>query len=195
MKLLLWIFLFCICSCGPAVHSFTVNPKTITEKDSVTVSYSVRGTPSLKVDTINGNSEDTTHYRNYILTVKKGAKEKRRSQLVAVLPVESATTIAFVAEVKADSLIAIGEKSISRWGNYFDVKVIINTLPRIILVIHNGITEVVSKDSSFKFDGTPLEGIWEFHSPLSDKEKSDHSAIPTSLRIIATIHYKKKNHD
>ena len=186
-------------SCNPAIHTFKVEPLTTTSRDSVKINWKVSGKPTLlfhevdqKEDNPLKNGDVTAKYLEFILSVVKGKNEAHRMVQVAIVPDTSYTEIVFPTVLHGDTLIAAGNKNILRWGNSFKVLSLASQGNRDLLITHSDKTiKVGSGSTTYAFEGTPLEGFWEFRSLLTIKEKEDMSTAPDRFRVKLVIKYKR----
>jgi hypothetical protein len=181
-------------SCGPQINSFTVEPLTISSKDSVKIKWDVSGEATLLFHEKINPDDSITIFREFTLVVQKGGKEVKRFIQVTVIPDESTTEIIFTTSLRGDTLVAEGEKNIARWGNLFQVLNVSSSSGRNLTVKHSGKTAELDKDGSQSnvLEGTPVEGHWEFRSLLTGSEKADLSSAPEFLSIKAIIQYKRR---
>ncbi|HSC37835.1 MAG TPA: hypothetical protein VLD19_08195 [Chitinophagaceae bacterium] len=188
-------------ACGPSIRSFTVTPLTITRNDSVKVSYSVRGKPTLLVhmegEDDNGHSTPAVKSLELTLVAQKGTREQKRFVGVNVLPATAEDQIVFSTMLSGDTLVASGEKNAARWGDRFVVHSIAAEGGRRLTVWHAGQQTTLPANGNpvTTFDGTPYGGHWEIRSLLTEAEKKDHSLAPAVLKIKTVIRYQKPAHE
>ncbi len=213
---------FSLVSCGPSIHSFQVDQQTITAADSIKVNWEVSGKPTLVIHENevgggggsasggNGGSvavgdgggpatekEGAIHakYLELTLVAQKNGKEARQFIQVIVLPPVSVDTIVFpVGSLHGDTLLAAGEKNISRWGDHFRLGSVISASGRSLLVTHGGKTVVLDGQhpDTVSFRDMANSGSWEIRSLLTDAEKRDPTTTPATLRLRTTLIYQKK---
>ena len=197
------VSLIVICnSCEPVINSFSVSPRTIIADDSLKINYKIKGNPTLIVherlipeDSENaGASGLPLKYLEFTLVVQKGKKETRRFVQVVVLPKETTNEIVFPTYLHGDTLIAAGEKNAERWGDKFSILTVTSGSGRQLLVKHANRSSRLDKNGVIctDFKGTLVEGRWEIRSILTEGEKKDMSSAPSTLRIIATLEYKRR---
>ena len=210
---------FSLVSCGPSIHSFQVDQQTITAADSIKVNWEVSGKPTLVIHENevggsapggNGGSiqvgngggsaiekEGAIHakYLELTLVAQKNGKEARQFIQVIVLPPASVDTVVFpVGSLHGDTLLAAGEKNISRWGDHFRLGSVASASGRPLLVTHGGKTVVLDGQHSDTviFRDMTNSGSWEIRSLLTDAEKRDPTTTPATLRLRTTLIYQKK---
>jgi hypothetical protein len=90
-------------------------------------------------------------------------------------------------------LIARGEKNILKWGNKFVVSSVSSSSGRVLSVLHTGKSAQLdaSGNPSTEFESTPLEGIWELRTLLTESESRDITTAPEKLSINVIFNYKK----
>ncbi|PWT74715.1 MAG: hypothetical protein C5B59_10520 [Bacteroidetes bacterium] len=181
-------------SCGPKIFYFRSNQYTIAGGDSVQLTWSVRGTPTLLAYTDTAAPEEKRpEYRNYHLVVHKNGKEIMKQVQVIILPIVSEDDIVFSTIRKGDSVIASGIKDTTRWGTFFKLQTVASGSGRTLTVMHGGKMVVLEKDrsSSAAFVGIANSGFWVISSPLSDAEKKDTTLVPARLKIHTVIVHQK----
>jgi hypothetical protein len=198
--LLFWLSLGCV-SCGPSIHAFKVDAQTVTAADSIKVNWEVSGKPTLLIHENvagggNGGGSKTGGPELYLeltLVAQKNGKEARQFIQVVVLPPESVDTIVFVVSaLHGDTLIAAGEKNITRWGDHFLLGDVASASGRPLLITHAGKTALVQDVDSVTFRGVSNSGPWEIRSLLTDAEKRDPTIAPATLRLRTKLLYKKQ---
>jgi hypothetical protein len=194
----LFLAIFCIVitatSCGPKIFYFKSDQYSVTANDSVRLTWSVRGVPTLLVYTDTADAgELKPEYRHYDLVVRKNAKEIMKSVLITVLQVKSMDDIVFSTIRKGDSVIASGIKDTVRWGTYFKLETIASASGRPLTVTHGGKTVLIDKNGnpSAAFCGIANSGPWVISSHLTDSEKKDTTTIPARLKIHTVIVHQK----
>jgi hypothetical protein len=199
--------LFCVChifsSCGPSINSFVIQPLSISNEDSVRINWDVRGTPTLLVRErpVLDDSEHvvtgalTPRYVDYQLVVERGGKEVHQTIQVVVYPAFFTNEIIMeVIDRIGDTIIAKGIKDPLRWGRLFEVVSVSTGSMRELQISHSGKVAIVDNNgtTSLELKGTPIEGEWEIKTVLNEEEKRDEALIPSDLKIIAVIQYKKR---
>jgi hypothetical protein len=127
----------------------------------------------------------------FTLVVQKQKKEVRQKVQVVILPKESTNEIIFPTYLRGDTLIASGDKNQERWGDKFSILTVNSGSGRQLVVKHANKIANLDKNGSPSNDlkGTPIAGVWEIRSMLTEADKKDMSSAPATLRIIATIQY------
>lgn len=178
-------------SCGPSIRSFTVDQQTVTSTDSIKVNWDVSGKPTLLIH--ENAPGGPGKYVELTLVAQKNGKEARQFIQVIVLPPESVDTIVFpVTVLHGDTLIAAGEKNVSRWGDHFQLGSVASASGRPMWVTHGGKTALLDGADTVTFRGISNSGPWEFRTLLTDAEKRDHGLTPAALRLRTTILYRAK---
>ena len=182
-------------SCRPKIFSFTASPKTVSSKDSVILSWKVRGKPSMRFDQLRiaNPPGDSLHLLQFSLVVEKGNKKPaHQTQSVTVLPGLSMQLMPVrIIAISGDSLVAKGITDTLLWRNYFVYSVTGNE-NRPLVVTHNNITDLLpdSVTESFAWKQLPYSGEWEVKTQLTKPEKDDHSKIPDRIVLKVMIHKK-----
>lgn len=194
---LFFLLSFLFLSCGPSIHSFRVDQPTITAMDSVKVNWKVSGKPTLLIheNDRTGGEDNYPKYLELTLVAQKNGKEARQFIQVIVLPTESVDTIVFVvAGLHGDTLLAAGEKNITRWGDHFRLGAVASASGRSLLVTHGGRTVLLEGQNpdTVGFRGMPNSGPWEIRSLLTDAEKRDPAIAPATLRLRTNLLYQKQ---
>lgn len=191
-------------SCSPSINHFDVSERTVTSEDSVLVTWEVRGKaslifherPILDSAGIQPVSE-SSKFLEYTLVASKSGKEKRQTIQVVLLPSEASDSIIFknVLSENGDTLIAIGEKNLRRWGNHFRIVNVGSTSSRTLFISHEGKETKLSANgtSSAFFAGTSIGGSWRICSLVTSQERANPSLLPEFLRLNVTIQYQKNN--
>ncbi|MES1161064.1 MAG: hypothetical protein ABUM51_09930 [Bacteroidota bacterium] len=188
-------------SCGPSIHSFKVNAQTVTAADSIKVDWEVSGKPTLLIHEKamgggNGGgllAGGPEKYLELTLVAQKNGKEARQFIQVIVLPPISVDTIFLtVGTLHGDTLIARGEKNVSRWGDHFQLGAVASASGRPMWVTHAGKTVLVNGSGSSSFQGVSNSGPWEFRTLLTETEKRDHTMAPSTLSLQTILLYNKQ---
>ena len=192
-QLRLLLLLLNFSSCSPSIHSFQVDQQTITSADSIKVNWDVSGKPTLL---IHENDVAGGKYLELTLVAQKKGKEARQFIQVVVLPPLSVDTIIFpvAGSLHGDTLLAAGEKNISRWGDHFRLGSVASASGRPLWVTHGGKTAMLdgSGPDTVSFRGMTNSGPWEIRALLSEAEKRDPAAIPATLRLRTNLIYQKQ---
>jgi hypothetical protein len=184
-------------SCGPSIHSFKVDAQTVTAADSIKVDWEVSGKPTLLIHEKGmgggGSAGGPEKYLELTLVAQKNGKEARQFIQVIVLPPISVDTIFLtVKALHGDTLIAMGEKNVSRWGDHFQLGAVASASGRPMWVTHAGKMVLVNGSDSLSFRGVSNSGPWEFRSLLTDAEKREHPIAPTTLSLQTILLYNKQ---
>lgn len=191
-------------SCSPSINHFDVSERTVTSEDSVLVTWDVGGKaslifherPILDSEGIQPVSE-SSKFLEYTLVASKSGKEKRQTIQVVLLPSEASDSIIFknVLSENGDTLIAIGEKNLRRWGNHFRIVNVGSASSRTLFVSHEGEETKLSANgtSSAFFAGRSISGSWRICSLVTSQERANPSLLPEFLRLNVTIQYQKNN--
>lgn len=184
-----------LASCSPKIFSFTAEPKTVSTKDSVILSWRARGKPTMRFDQkhIANPPGDSLNLLEFTLVVEKGSKDPaHKTQSVRLLPSLSLQFMPVrISSISGDSLIAKGITDTLLWRDYF-VYSVTGTQNRRLLVTHNSITSELtdSLTSSFAWKQTPFAGGWEIKTLLNKSEIEDRSQIPERFILKVMIHKK-----
>lgn len=182
-------------SCGPKIFLFTAEPKTVSSRDSVILSWKARGKPAMRFDQrqIANPPGDSLNLLEFTLVVEKGGKNPaHKTQSVRLLPPLSLQFMPVrTVSIAGDSLIAKGIIDTWVWRNYF-VYSVTNTSNRKLFVIHNGVSGEVtdSLTKSFAWKQLPFAGDWEIKTLLTKSEIQDRTKIPDRF-ILKVMIYKK----
>lgn len=201
--------LFIYSSCSPIIRNFDITDKagdsirTATSDDSLILRWKVCGKPAILfheviiADSLDKHTIDYfAKYLEFTLIATKCKKEARLIIQIAKLPKESIDSIIFKTSFNKsnDTLIATGIKSPQKWGNKFKIMTVTSASNRELIISHDGkVIKVNETAPSNELFGSPVEGTWEFKSPVSEAEKQNPSLLPEFLKIRTTIQYKKSN--
>ncbi|MCX2454321.1 hypothetical protein OQX61_23830 [Pedobacter sp. PLR] len=162
-----------LAACRSKNYHFDVQPKTIKANDSVFVSWENNRNGKLLIyDTYFG---DDIIYRNFKLVDPGHSKRVIPPVQVAIL---NKARIVFHGHLSNDSLIVSEQIDKVRFGNKLIINSIINTSGRDLDISHSGRSVKLAPDEESRiFKGTSVNGLWQFRSALSDKEKSNSELI------------------
>ncbi len=177
-------------SCGgPKVHSFMLEPRNVCRGQapgSTRISWSVSGTPSLRVryGRAANDEPDEPDTLTFLLVVTKGRDSVTEREDVLEFPAQFAHTIAIPATSQGSDVVAAGETNPAQWPAVFVVHTVRSGSSRAINVVHGGRTASVGANGaeSAAFQGTPLAGSWQLKSAVASGDEP-----PDRLRLQATV--------
>ena len=193
--LCLFLFFVLIYSCKPEIYSFSANPKIITDRDSVHLTWDIQGKPELtfhqkKIAYTGGDSLQQLQFS--LVAVKGGSRTAPRLLELNVLPLLYRDRFVLpVTGRHGDTLVAAGMRD-SLYKD-FQIESMTSVTGRKILVEHNTYQTMLydSVTRSKTFRGVDYYGTWIFESLLTPEEKVNPKLIPTQFAIAVFIRPKK----
>jgi hypothetical protein len=192
----LFLLVITVASCKPKIYSFSASPRIITDRDSVHLSWLVRGKPELVFHQkkIRYFASDSLQLLQFSLVAAKGNSRTAPLLLeIKVLPLLYRDILVFpVTGRHGDTLVASGIKD----SLYQDFKIesMASMSSRKILVEH-GVYQTMLYDSGLRsksFKDLDYSGPWKIQSLLTREEKENPRLIPDQFMISVFIKPKKQ---
>jgi hypothetical protein len=152
--------------------TFAVTLARACADDTVSVTYSVSGTATLRVAPPRlGSKTDTTRYQ---LRVTKGGKMAHAAQDMVVYRGEEMDTLVLGPSRRhgADSIVVKDSIRTDLWPDFVCTRGIALASGRPIAIAHNGKTAVVGAQlATSMLDGSPIAGDWDLRPALLPGER------------------------
>jgi hypothetical protein len=184
----------CLLSCKPRIFFFDASPRTVTSKDSVTLTWKIRGKPTMLYDQkkIASTQGDSINILEFTLVAEKSNKPpahlERQVTLLGAVNIETMVIRVEKLNSTGDTAIATGITDTSLWKGV-SVNTVSANLSRVQLVQHNGhqafLSDTMEKNRSWQ--GDPYMGRWTVIFPLTTEEKNNHSLIPSRIPFRVAI--------
>jgi hypothetical protein len=182
---------------GPSISRFDLTPPVVCAGEKAVATWDARGETALAVQEETSElvaSSDCvgTGRETFVFTLNahsSSAEVERRVELVQ-LHADATEPIALrTNSVKGTDVVASGEKNPGLWDSRVEVATISACQNRSITIQHAGKSGVIvpGNKPSDALAGTPVSGLWELRSTLTDPEVKTPSLRPKELTVLTTL--------